>query len=99
MLIVTGLITIAPEDAGAAREAALEMMAETAKEDGCISYRFYEDIGAPGVFRVYEEWQSDAALEAHFAAPHMARFRAALGELKLISRAVEAFEATNARDL
>ena len=99
MLVVTGLIKIDPDDVGAAREAALEMMAETAKEDGCILYRFYEDIGEAGVFRVYEEWQSDAALKAHIATAHMAKFRAALGELKLISRAVKAFDATNVRDL
>lgn len=99
MLVVTGLFRIDPDDMEAAREAALEMMAETAKENGCIHYRFYQDIGEPGVLRVYEEWESDDALKAHFATPHMATFRAALGELKLHYRAVKAFDATNLRDL
>ena len=99
MLVVTGLIKTDPDDADAAREAMLQLMAETAKEEGCRHYRFSEDIGERGVFRVYEEWDSDEALQAHFAAPHMAKFRAALGELKMISRAVQAYEPTDVRDL
>lgn len=99
MLVVTGLIKVDPADVAAARAAALEMMAETEKEKGCLHYRFSEDIGDPGVFRVYEEWESDEDLAAHAASAHMATFRAALGGLKLISRAVQAYVPTNVRDL
>ena len=99
MLIVTGLFRIAPEDAAAARAAMTEMVAETEKEDGCLHYRFLEDIGDPGVFRVYEEWESGEALKAHAESTHMATFRAALGGLKMLSRAVQSYERTNVRDL
>ena len=88
MLIVSGVIEIAEADIPKAEEAAIEMMAETAKEPGCLIYEFSQVLGQPGRFRVYEEWDSEAALEAHFAAPHMARFREALGGLEIRSRDV-----------
>ena len=89
MFIVTGLFRIDPADGGAFRDAALVMMAETEKEDGCIVYRFHEDIGDPGLYRVYEEWESEAHLKAHAETAHMKEFRAALGSLELKSRDVK----------
>ena len=86
MLVVSGVIEIAEEDIDAAVAAATEMMAETAKEPGCIAYEFAQVLGRPGRFRLYEEWDSEEALEAHFRMPHMARFREALGTLTILSR-------------
>ncbi|SMO41011.1 putative quinol monooxygenase [Ruegeria faecimaris] len=81
MLIVTGTIEITPEGAEAARKAAQEMVAETVKEAGCTVYEFSQILGHANRFRVYEEWESQAALEAHFATPHMATFQAVLGKV------------------
>lgn len=88
MLIVSGVIELTEADVAAARAAALEMMAETAKEPGCLLYEFSEVLGRPGRFRIYEEWESDAALEVHFRMPHMARFREALSGLTVLSREI-----------
>ncbi|WP_171121527.1 MULTISPECIES: putative quinol monooxygenase [unclassified Ruegeria] len=85
MLVVTGTVEVAPEGVEKAEKAALEMVAETVKEAGCITYEFSQVLGHTNRFRVYEEWESQAALEAHFAAPHMAAFRAALGEAGVTS--------------
>lgn len=88
MLIVTGVIEIAAEGVEAARAAAAEMVAETCKEPGCIVYEFSQVLGQETRFRVYEEWQDLAALEAHFKAPHMAVFRSALAKAGVVSRDV-----------
>ncbi len=89
MLIIAGTITIDPADIEAAREAAATMMAASNAEAGCIEYSFNERIGAPpGTLTLYERWTDDEALAAHFAAPHMAEFRAALGELTILGRDV-----------
>lgn len=88
MLIVTGVIEIAPDGVETARAAALEMMTETRKEDGCIVYEFSQVIGSETRFRVYEEWQSEDHLKAHFQTPHMAVFRAALAGVGVVSRDV-----------
>lgn len=86
MLVVTGIVEVNEAGVEQAREAAQVMVAETVKELGCLVYEFSQVLGHPNRFRVYEEWQDQAALEAHFATPHMAVFRAALGEVGLTSR-------------
>ncbi|MCV2889936.1 putative quinol monooxygenase [Ruegeria aquimaris] len=88
MLIVTGVIEIAAGGVELARAAAVDMVAETLNEPGCILYEFSQVLGQETRFRVYEEWQDLAALEAHFATPHMGRFRAALAKAGVVSREV-----------
>ncbi len=85
MLVVTGTVEVAPEGVEKAAKAAQEMVAETVKEVGCITYEFSQILGHANRFRVYEEWESQSALEAHFSTPHMATFRAALAEAGVVS--------------
>ncbi|MEX0318263.1 MAG: putative quinol monooxygenase [Ruegeria sp.] len=88
MLIVTGVVEVAADGVDKARAAAQAMVAETVKEPGCLIYEFSQVLGQGSRFRVYEEWRDQAALDAHFATPHMAAFRAALGEVGVISREI-----------
>ena len=99
MIVVTGTFEIAQQDIAAATEAMKIMMAETAREEGCITYRFYPDIEQEGHFRVYEEWETEAALKAHFEAPHMAVFRESLSKIQVLSRDVKLFPAGEAKSL
>ena len=99
MLVVTGLIEVAEADIEAARAAAAEMAVATRREAGCIAYAFYEDVEAPGRFRVYEEWDDQDALTAHGETPHMATFRAALAGFDLRSAKVQKFTAGPKSDL
>ncbi|WP_108858538.1 putative quinol monooxygenase [Ruegeria sp. Alg231-54] len=85
MLIVTGTVEVSLDSVDKAIEAAQKMVAETVKESGCLIYEFSQILGQSNEFRVYEEWQDQAALEAHFAAPHMAEFQAVLGEVGVVS--------------
>lgn len=93
MLIVTGTIEINPEKIGPAQAAARKMMEETRKEPGCRLYEFSQLIEAPHVFRVYEEWDDRAALDAHGQTPHMAAFREALGQIGITARDIKTIEA------
>ncbi len=43
-------------------------------EEGCLAYRLYEDSEVENEFVFVEEWESQEALERHFATPHIARF-------------------------
>ena len=92
MLIVTGVVEVAPEGADALKAAAVEMARATRAEDGCITYAFWQDLEQDNRFRVYEEWRDLPALEAHFHAPHMAVFRDAVGKAGLLSRQIHRFE-------
>ncbi|WP_171176649.1 putative quinol monooxygenase [Ruegeria sp. HKCCD8929] len=88
MLIVTGVVEVAADGVHKARAAAQAMVAETVEEPGCLIYEFSQVLGQDSRFRVYEEWRDQAALDAHFATPHMAAFRAALGEVDVVSREI-----------
>lgn len=99
MLVVTGIIEVAPEGVAKAVEAAKAMVAETCKEAGCHMYEFSQVLGTECRFRVYEEWESDDALAAHFKTTHMAKFRAALGEVGVISSDVVKMKASEKTSL
>jgi quinol monooxygenase YgiN len=99
MIIVSGEIGLDAAKAAQVMDAAKAMMAETRKEDGCISYCFYQSLEDPGVFRVFEEWESLDHLKAHFEAPHMGAWRAALGEIGITRRDIKRYEVASAESL
>ncbi|WP_170477560.1 putative quinol monooxygenase [Ruegeria arenilitoris] len=88
MLIVTGVVEVDPDGIENAKAAVKEMVSETVKEPGCILYEFSQILGQDNRFRVYEEWQDQAALDEHFATQHMQNFRKALSEVGVISREI-----------
>ncbi|MES2665867.1 MAG: putative quinol monooxygenase [Pseudomonadota bacterium] len=47
-------------------------VAPTRNEPGCINYDFHVDAADPCCFVFYENWQSQADLDAHLAMPHLA---------------------------
>lgn len=81
MIIVAGTVRIDVQHREGAIAAMSAMMAETCKEEGCISYTFSPDMHDEALFHLFEEWESQAHLQAHFEAPHMAEFRAATADL------------------
>lgn len=78
MLIVHVTANISPQALESLRDTAQRMVEATRAEPGCILYTFNFDILAPGVLRIVEVWADQAALDAHFATPHMAEFSAAI---------------------
>jgi len=88
MLLIAGTFRIQLEDRETAIAALQKMMAETAKEDGCVSYTFSADLSDPTLFHLFEEWESDEHLQAHFVAPHMAEFQQKLAEIGPVERSI-----------
>lgn len=80
-LVIAGAVRLDPSKRDAAIAAASEMMRETRKEPGCITYTMSADVEDPGRFWIFEEWESEQALAEHFASPHMRAFQAQVGEL------------------
>lgn len=78
MLVIAGHIRMDPARISEARAAAVVMMEATRKEEGCHAYDFSADLEEDGVFHVFEHWESQQALDAHFASPHMAEFQKTL---------------------
>jgi quinol monooxygenase YgiN len=92
MLIVAGEIEVDPAKREQAIAAAREVMEATRREPGCRSYVFSADLADPGRFRVFEEWESQAALDAHFGSPHMAVFQKQVGGLGVRSMRIQKYE-------
>jgi quinol monooxygenase YgiN len=51
----------------AVRAILTSLVAPFRKENGCKQYFLHEDKKKPGSFYTYEEWSSEAALEAHLS--------------------------------
>ena len=80
MITVAGRVPIKPESRDKAIAAAIKMTHETHKEPGCLQYHFYTDVENPNMLHVFEEWESQEALDLHITLPHMTEFLSALGE-------------------
>ena len=81
MIVISGTIYIKKDKVSEAIALAKEMMEKTGEEVGCITYRFYSDVESPDIFRVFEEWESEEDLQAHFDSPHMAEFLPQIGKI------------------
>jgi quinol monooxygenase YgiN len=55
-----------------------ELVAKTRQENGCIAYEVFETVNDPTVLAFFEEWESQAHLDAHIQSEH---FKALFPEL------------------
>ncbi|MGF9564730.1 putative quinol monooxygenase [Neorhizobium sp. BT27B] len=53
----------------------------TLKEEGCITYQLNRDANNPSRFIWTEEWTSQALLDKHLSAPHIAELFAQVPDL------------------
>lgn len=58
-----------------------QVAAETLKEAGCAEYRFALPFRPGEPIVLFEEWESQEALNAHFETSHLAAFREEMEEL------------------
>ena len=59
-----------------------ELVEETRKEDGCISYELCQDEKDPSILTMIETWATREALEAHFESEHFKRIVPMLGDYR-----------------
>ncbi|MTD58513.1 putative quinol monooxygenase [Amycolatopsis pithecellobii] len=81
MIVVSGTMTFDPASHDRVLEAARTLTRETLSEKGCGTYEVWADPDQRGRFRLFEEWDSQESLTAHFASPHFQAFGGRLGEL------------------
>src|SRR5437588_34095 len=80
MIVVAGGVPILPDRKDAALAACLEVEAPTRLEDGCISYTYYFGISDPNYLHIFEEWESEDALNAHLQTAHTQKFLGGIGD-------------------
>lgn len=92
MIIVMGYAQAAPGEIDRIIDGMKAMVAATNAEDGCDHYGFSRDVHDPDRMIISERWRDQAALDAHFASPHMATFNALLGTVEIKDVSVRAYE-------
>jgi quinol monooxygenase YgiN len=86
MLLIVGSLRLPPENLDLARPVMRRMAEASRAEDGCLEYGYAEDVLEPGLIHVKELWADQTALDRHFAAAHLAEWRAAWPSLGIADR-------------
>lgn len=85
------------------RDEALELVRDLAEhsrgEEGVIDYQVATDVGDPNVFRFIEQYEDEAAFEAHSETDHFETFEAALPDLLAGEPEVTQFDVDTATDV
>lgn len=97
MLIIAVDMIAAPGQHAALKDALHAMLAPTRAEDGCLHYHFYEDAEDADKILFYEHWRDQAAIDAHFAAPHFVKLGEQLPSLLAGDPVIRIFEVAGER--
>lgn len=92
MILVIGSVRVPADTIPPILPLIEEVVAATRAEDGCVLYAYSRDVIEPDLFRITEQWRDRAALEAHFATPHMAAWAQQRAALGLFDRQITVFE-------
>lgn len=81
LLTVIASMKAAPGKEDELRASLQALVEPTTQEDGYVNYDLHESVEEPGAFFFYENWESDAHLDAHLATPHLVDFAERMGGL------------------
>ncbi len=85
--ISAGLVTIQGHSTLQVKEALSLLHSKTIQEAGCIRFEILQNQDEPNKFTLWEEWTNEAALQAHYDAPHtQAYFAQLLTEVAYIEK-------------
>ena len=95
MLIIAGTVTVDPAERDRVLDAVAPMVAASRAEDGCHEYVFTPDPHDPAQVRLFELWESQGALDAHFASAHMAEWQALAADLPITGRDILKYQVSD----
>lgn len=98
-VIVAGAVRVPPENLVAFRPHMQTMLEASRAEAGCLAYSYAEDVLEPGLIRIFETWESQAAIDAHFQTAHMAVWRSHWPSFGVSDRRLFAYEVAAQRPL
>ncbi|HET6970277.1 MAG TPA: putative quinol monooxygenase [Phenylobacterium sp.] len=91
-ILIAGTVRVPPENLERFKPHMEKMLAASRAEDGCLTYSYAVDVAEPGLVRIFEAWRDQAAIDAHFQAPHMADWRAAWPQFGVSDRRLSRYE-------
>ncbi len=98
-VVIIGHFRLPAESLDSAREPMARVVAATRAEPGCIKYAYAGEPGDPGLIHVSEVWESQAALDAHFASAHMKQWQAERAGLGLSDRQITSYTVSGRKTL
>ena len=99
MLIVAGTIITEPRQREPFLTAVQDMISETLKEAGCHEYAFTPDPNDDDRLLLYELWESQSALDSHFASAHMAAWQTTRRGLAVRSTSIKKYNISSVENL
>ena len=78
-IIISGTIDLPPENLEAALAAGKPLIEGALTQPGCLDYDWCPEPTHPGRIRVFERWESEAALASHFRNRWYLEMRDAIG--------------------
>ena len=94
MIVVNAVIESTAEHIAKMQSAIADMETASRAEAGCEDYTFSVELNNADVLRITEKWSTMDALVAHFSAPHMTSFQAAMAAYPPKSVTATFYEAT-----
>lgn len=80
MIMVQSTFHLRPETKDDAIRLMKDMVQLSRKEEGCLSYEYFEGITDPNQVILLQEWESPDSLEGHYQTEHMEEFLGNLGK-------------------
>ena len=84
-IVISAQIDLDPAQREAALKSARQWIDGALSQPGCIHYDWSADLDNPARVNVFEEWESEDSLAAHFAGPHYAGMLGHIGQYGLTS--------------
>jgi len=99
VIVLHATFPIDPERREDALDLADHLVEESNREDGVIDYRAAVDVQDENRIRFFEQYEDEAAVEAHENSDHFQRFEEALPELLAGEPEVLRFEVSDVAEL
>lgn len=99
MIVIHATFPLDPAKRDEALDRIEDLVEQSRAEDGMIDYRAAIDVSDPNVVRFFEQYEDEAAFEAHSRTAHFEEFEAVLPTLLAGKPAVRRFDVDSATDL
>lgn len=99
MVVVAGTVRLAPGALERARPHMERMIAASRAEAGCQVYSYATDVQDPTILRIFEVWDSQTHLDAHFQTDHIKAWRVVWTEIGVSERNLKRYTVSNATPL
>ena len=86
MIVISVTLEVPTEKLEEFRSAGKALVAASRTEPGVVAYHFAEDLLRPGLFRIFEIYANQAALDAHHNSSHFKSWRPATSSFRRSER-------------